>query len=174
MIKEEFLSPDIAEIEVFNIIRQEMEGLGFTILVEDTSRPWGGFFVLDEGQLVKFKNLFFPELIIDDFQKEQKLSPKILIVKPHMRLSWQYHHRRKEVWKLIAGDGAIIRSFTDNEGDQNKLVLGELIALAQGERHRLIGLDKWGVVAEIWLHTDPSAPSDESDIVRVQDDFARK
>jgi mannose-6-phosphate isomerase len=174
MIKEEFLSPDIAEIEVFNIIRQEMEGLGFTILAEDTSRPWGGFFVLDEGQLVKFKNLFFPELIIDDFQKEQKLSPKILIVKPHMRLSWQYHHRRKEVWKLIAGDGAIIRSFTDNEGDQNKLVLGELIALAQGERHRLIGLDKWGVVAEIWLHTDPSAPSDESDIVRVQDDFARK
>jgi mannose-6-phosphate isomerase len=174
MIKEEFLSPDIAEIEVFNKIRQEVEILGLTIVAEDTARPWGGFFVIDEGQLLKFKNLFFSELTIDDFQKEQKLSPKILIVKPEMRLSWQYHHRRKEVWKLIAGNGAIKRSFTDDEGEQQKLVLGEMIALAQGERHRLIGLDKWGVVAEIWLHTDPSIPSDESDIVRVQDDFSRK
>ncbi len=174
MIKEEFLSPDMADIEVFNQIRQEVTNLGFTIVAEDTARPWGGFFVLEEDQLSEFRNVFFSELTIDEFQKEQKLSPKILIVKPGKRLSWQYHHRRKEVWKLVAGNGAIIRSFTDEEGLQNELVLNEMIALAQGERHRLIGLDKWGVVAEIWLHTDPSAPSDESDIVRVQDDFARK
>jgi mannose-6-phosphate isomerase len=29
-------------------------------------------------------------------------------------------------------------------------------------------------VAEIWQHTDAANPSDENDIVRVQDDFSRK
>jgi len=52
--------------------------------------------------------------------------------------------------------------------------IGNLISLEQGERHRLVGLDDWGVVAEIWMHTDPSNPSDEDDIVRLQDDFGRK
>jgi hypothetical protein len=45
--------------------------------------------------------------------------------------------------------------------------------LGQGERHRLVGLEDWGVIAEIWQHTDAAIPSDESDIVRVQDDFGR-
>ena len=43
----------------------------------------------------------------------------------------------------------------------------------KGERHRLIGLEGWGIVAEIWQHTDPENPSDEDDIVRLQDDFGR-
>ena len=52
-----------------------------------------------------------------------------------------------------------------NEGDQ--------IKLKQGERHRLIGLDDYCLVAEIWQHTDKKNPSNEEDIVRVQDDFGR-
>jgi len=51
--------------------------------------------------------------------------------------------------------------------------MGEIVRLKQGERHRLIGLETFGMIAEIWQHTDPANPSDESDIVRVQDDFAR-
>ena len=39
--------------------------------------------------------------------------------------------------------------------------------------HRLVGLSNWGIIAEIWQHTDPEKPSDEEDIVRVQDDFGR-
>ena len=54
-----------------------------------------------------------------------------------------------------------------------KLETGEVIRLQQGERHRLVGLDGWGMIAEIWQHTDPQKPSDEDDIVRVQDDFGR-
>jgi mannose-6-phosphate isomerase len=34
-------------------------------------------------------------------------------------------------------------------------------------------LETWGVVAEIWQHTDAAAPSDEHDIVRVADDYDR-
>ena len=51
--------------------------------------------------------------------------------------------------------------------------MGNFIQLDKGERHRLIGLDSWGIVAEIWQHTDPENPSDEDDIVRLQDDFGR-
>ena len=50
---------------------------------------------------------------------------------------------------------------------------GDKIKLQKGERHRLIGLDGWGVIAEIWQHTDAENPSDEEDIVRLQDDFGR-
>lgn len=42
-----------------------------------------------------------------------------------------------------------------------------------GERHRLVGLDNWGVVAEIWQHTDPNEPSKEEDIVRLSDNYGR-
>jgi hypothetical protein len=53
------------------------------------------------------------------------------------------------------------------------LNVGDAITLQQGERHRLIGLDDYAVIAEIWQHTDANHPSDEDDIVRVQDDFGR-
>ena len=49
---------------------------------------------------------------------------------------------------------------------------GDQIKLRQGERHRLVGLVDYGVVAEIWQHTD-KIPSNEDDIIRVQDDFNR-
>jgi len=50
---------------------------------------------------------------------------------------------------------------------------GDTITLKKGERHRLVGLNEWGIVAEIWIHTDANHPSDEEDIVRLQDDFGR-
>jgi mannose-6-phosphate isomerase len=36
-----------------------------------------------------------------------------------------------------------------------------------------LGTGGWGIIAEIWRHTDAENPSDEEDIVRVQDDFGR-
>ena len=50
---------------------------------------------------------------------------------------------------------------------------GSKIMLGQNERHRLVGLNDWGMVAEIWQHIDANNPSDENDIIRVQDDFGR-
>jgi len=67
----------------------------------------------------------------------------------------------------------VITSDSDTEGILKELGEGDLVRLAQGQRHRLVGLDSWGVLAEIWQHTDPSHPSDEEDIVRVQDDFGK-
>jgi len=64
-------------------------------------------------------------------------------------------------------------SDTDEEKQTANLSLGDIIKLKQGDRHRLIGLDEWGIVAEIWQHTDAQNPSDENDIIRLQDDFGR-
>ncbi|WP_332912820.1 hypothetical protein [Algoriphagus boritolerans] len=107
-------------------------------------------------------------------QLKQKLSPKFLLVAPGARLSWQYHHRRSELWKLIAGKSSISRSHSDEQGPVQEMTLGEVVSLDKGERHRLIGTDNWGVVAEIWMHADPENPSDENDIIRLQDDYSRK
>lgn len=158
---------------IFNEIRSQLNVYGIRVVSEDQSRPWGGFFVIDESQIREFKARFFADFEMSEKQFMQKLSPKILVVAPHMRLSWQYHHRRSEVWKLIAGTGAISRSPSDQEGPVEQLLTGEIISLATGERHRLIGLTTWGVVAEIWQHVDVENPSNEDDIVRVQDDFKR-
>jgi mannose-6-phosphate isomerase-like protein (cupin superfamily) len=101
------------------------------------------------------------------------LSPKILAVAPGKRLSWQYHFRRAEIWRLVAGTASITTSDDDVERYNREIKPGEVIRLRQGERHRLIGLESWGMVAEIWQHTVPGNLSDESDIVRLQDDFIR-
>ena len=129
--------------------------------------------MLDESEARKFIALYFSHLTEEELNISGKLSPKILIVAPNKRLSWQYHHRRAEIWKLIGGVGGVITSDTDEEKETTHLKIGDIIQLKQGERHRLIGLDGWGVVAEIWRHTEAENPSDESDIVRVQDDFGR-
>ena len=140
---------------------------------KDETRPWGGFFVLDESQTPQFAAAYFPMVEMSTIQITQKLSPKILVVAPEKRLSWQYHHRRAEIWRVISGTVGVVMSDTDEETEVKTYQPGELITLRQGERHRLVGLAEWGVLAEIWQHTDSQNPSDEDDIVRVQDDFGR-
>ena len=158
---------------VFSTVKEFITNKGFSIANEDASRPWGGFLVIDEAQAPLFIATFFPQFTLKDFEGFDKLSPKILLVAPHQRLSWQYHHRRSEIWTVIGGNAGIVRSETDEQNPQEKLPLGTTVSLKKGERHRLVGVDEWGVIAEIWQHTDINHPSDEDDIVRVQDDFGR-
>jgi mannose-6-phosphate isomerase len=163
----------VSKTKVFNEVRDLLHSHGLRIDREDPSRPWGGFFVLDENDITKFVTLFFHT--IDPVEvKGQKLSPKVLLVAPHSRLSWQYHSRRAEVWTVIKGPVQVAMSDTDEECEAVNIDAGKSISLRQGQRHRLIGLESWGIVAEIWQHTNPAAPSDEDDIVRLQDDFNRQ
>jgi mannose-6-phosphate isomerase len=158
---------------VFNTISKYLSEKQLQVASQDETRPWGGFFVLDESDADKFIAAFFPHLTNAALNISGKLSPKILVVAPDKRLSWQYHHRRAEIWKLIAGEAAVMVSDTDEETEVIHLSKGDIIELKKGERHRLIGADNWGIIAEIWRHTDTENPSDEEDIVRVQDDFGR-
>lgn len=159
--------------ELFSQIEKQITDRGFTIESTDQNRPWGGFFVINEDQAQQFANEYFEGLDVQDLKISGKLSPKILIVGPNKRLSWQYHHRRAEIWRVIRGEVGVVTSPNDDEHELKILKEGDTIRLSQGERHRLVGLGGFGVVAEIWQHTDASNPSDESDIVRVQDDFGR-
>jgi mannose-6-phosphate isomerase-like protein (cupin superfamily) len=158
--------------KTFSDVQQYLERNQLGIKHVDTSRPWGGFFVIEEEDATKFLDHFFSSLDKTSLL-QGKLSPKMLLVEPGKKLSWQYHHRRAEIWKLVEGRAGVVRSDTDDEQELTVLHPGQIIELSQGERHRLVGLDEWGVIAEIWMHTQPENPSDEDDIVRVQDDFGR-
>jgi len=157
----------------FTKIKKEVEVLGFKILSKDFKRPWGGFLVIDENQSQEFSNTFFSGIDVNTLKIGGKLSPKILIVKPHSKLSWQYHHRRAEIWRVYKGKVGVSRSMNDIQN--SKIILNEKdqITLKKGERHRLIGLEDYAVISEIWQHTDPDHPSDENDIVRISDDYGR-
>jgi mannose-6-phosphate isomerase len=159
--------------EVFTGVQSFLDSKGFSVVATDHNRPWGGFFVLDESQAESFIKNFFLHLSLADFAGFEKLSPKILVVAPDQRLSWQYHHRRAEIWKLIGGVAGIVISDTDEQNEAENLEIGQVINLKCGERHILVGTDGFGIVAEIWQHTDKNNPSNEDDIVRVQDDFGR-
>ena len=161
-------------LNIFQSRKIILENQGLRIDSYDLSRPWGGFFVLDENQAQAFADIYFQGTDTEELRKSGLLSPKILMVKPGARLSWQYHERRAEIWRVVEGPVGIVRSATDDEGELVRFEAGETIVLEKGERHRLIGLVGWGVVAEFWQHTDPDHPSDEDDIVRVQDDYSRK
>ncbi|MFH5885652.1 phosphoheptose isomerase [Halalkalibaculum sp. DA3122] len=162
-----------ARLQIFEDTKQKIQEQGFTIIDQDRERPWGGFFVIKESEAPQFADTYFEGVPVDELKIAGKLSPKILIVEPEKRLSWQYHHRRAEIWKVIEGPVGVMRSDTDKQGPVETFDTGDLVKLKQGERHRLVGLKNWGVLAEIWQHTDAQNPSDEDDIVRVQDDFGR-
>jgi mannose-6-phosphate isomerase-like protein (cupin superfamily) len=158
---------------IFNKTFEILKSQKLKVVNKDTERPWGGFFVISEDNAQDFSNLYFNGLNTEDLKVSGKLSPKILIIAPNKRLSWQYHHRRSEIWNVASGQIKVITSQDDIERKEKTLKRGDEIKLCQGERHRIIGTNDYAVVAEIWIHSDKNNPSDEDDIVRVKDDFGR-
>jgi len=132
--------------------------------LKDIDRPWGAFWHISPNSLDTFLKLFFPDFNPDG----QFISPKILVVEPDKRLSLQLHHKRSEKWHVIDGPVKVIL-------DNDELIVesGKTITIKTEGVHRLCGLEKAAIVAEIWIHQDPSNPSNEEDIVRLQDDFTR-
>lgn len=165
---------DTPKTEVVSRVREYLRGIGLSITATDDERPWGGFYVIDESQTSEFVDKYFPGTSKEDIERGFRLSPKILLVEPNKRLSWQYHDRRAELWRVVAGPVGVVESFNDEQGEVKSLAEGDTMQHGVGVRHRLVGLDGWGVVAEIWQHTDTNNPSDENDIVRLQDDFGRQ
>lgn len=138
----------------------------YTIVGSET-RQWGQFFYIKELPL--FIKNHFPIKIDDTLP----ISPKILIINPGQRLSWQYHHRRKEIWSIIKGPVKVIWSDTDEEKYEKIYHENDIVMIENKQRHRLVGLEDYAVVAELWCHTENHL-SDENDIVRIQDDYCRK
>jgi mannose-6-phosphate isomerase len=161
-------------MNIFEKTEAMLLAAGYTFERKDFERPWGGFLVIDESHKQRFIETYFNDIPEGKYSLDMKLSPKMLIVAPGQRLSWQYHHRRSEIWQVYEGEVGVVKSPTDEETPMKNYQVGDQILLAEGERHRLVGLEDYGIVAEIWVHSDAQNPSDEADIVRLQDDFNRK
>jgi mannose-6-phosphate isomerase len=133
------ISKELNKETVFEQIEYFLRSENLTIVQQDQTRPWGGFFVIDESQAADFAAKFFPQIEMSHIQITNKLSPKILVVAPNKRLSWQFHHRRAEIWKILSGVVGVKISNTDEEGEIQKIVPRTFIQMGKGERHRLIG-----------------------------------
>lgn len=144
----------------------------FKIAASDLKRPWGGFHCIASEDTPRFVQTYFPEYL-SLLEDGVPLSPKLLLINPRCRLSWQYHDRRKELWKVVEGPVGIVQSLTDLPSAVYVAETGTQIVIEVQERHRLVGLLSAAVVAELWWHLDPTNPSTEEDIIRLQDDYRR-
>jgi len=157
-------------------VREKLTVNGYHIIEEDLTKPWGGYFRIANDEADTFATDFFPGL--DPIEARlgnpaAELSPKIMFVRPAQRLSWQYHDRRAERWVFIS-EGAYYRSEDDSQVNLHVASIGSVVQFQKGERHRLVAdADQWTLVAEIWQHIDPANPSNEDDIIRVEDDYSR-
>ena len=94
--------------DIFSKISKILKKQKLKIFDSDFNRPWGGFFLINEKDLQNFVNTYFTALRIDKIKRSVKFSPKILVVAPNKRLSWQYHHRRSEIWKVVSGEIKVV------------------------------------------------------------------
>lgn len=157
-------------------IQDALTTCDYEIVELNDQKPWGAYFRLRSDKVETFLQDFFHGLSLEEARlghKDAELSPKILLVAPHQRLSWQYHNRRAERWTFLT-NGGYYKSSDDTEGSLNQATAGEVVQFAQGERHRLVSTnDQYTIVAEIWQHTEQTHISDEDDIIRLQDDYSR-
>ncbi len=111
--------------------------------IKEDIRPWG-----------KFRS----------FPYEQARSIKIITLNPGGTLSLQYHHNRSEFWVVL--DKGLEVTVGDRVWKPEE---GEEIFIPRKAHHRLRCLgQKQARVMEIWIGN-----SDESDIVRLEDEYGR-
>jgi mannose-6-phosphate isomerase len=157
---------------VFDRIVAEANGFGLKIVDQDFKRPWGGFLRFSEDSLDDFFNAYWKG--VDTGPAAGRRDPKVLLSAPAQRLSLQLHHRRSELWRVLDGPVLVMHGPDRDSLVSDVLMPGDVISIPCGHMHRLASsLTSWGRVAEIWQHVDPNNPSDESDIVRLQDDYGR-
>lgn len=107
-------------------------------------RPWGAWYVLDEGPGYKIKRIH---------------------VQPGKRLSLQSHKFRAESWTVVVG---IARVQVDDT--VATLQPGEMIQIPLGAKHRLENI---GSEELMMFEVQRGSSTAEDDITRYEDDFGR-
>lgn len=98
------------------------------------------------------------------FTLNERCTVKLVYLDSDKRLSLQYHNNRSEFWKVIKGPVKVQLG-----GDTKTLQTGESITIPKGAIHRLIASGADVIILEI-----STGQFDESDIVRLEDDFERR
>ena len=112
---------------------------------ETVTRPWGSFTTLEEGTGYKIKRIE---------------------VNPGHRLSLQMHHHRSEHWIVVSGTARIVCG--ENE---QLLEANQSTYVPQCTPHRL---ENPGVIKLVLIEVQNGEYLGEDDIIRFQDDYARK
>jgi mannose-6-phosphate isomerase len=161
--------------DLFEEVKAKLLLQGFRIASLDQSQPWGGFLLIDETQSMQFAKMYFKNWKMNQYVPSHlPMKPKILVVEPKHAIAWQYHLRRAELWQVLVGEVGVIVSDSDEEGALSIKQSNELIELNPGKRHRLVGLEDWAVIAQIWHHVDAQNPSDDHDVIRLNEGFLDK
>ena len=109
------------------------------------SRPWGTF-----------------ENLLD----EESCKVKQIIVRPNQSLSYQYHYKRSEVWTIVAGIATITL-----DDEVSWYAYGRSVKIPQGMKHRVENKEQDDL---IFIEVQHGSSFDETDIVRIEDDYNRK
>jgi hypothetical protein len=56
------------EKKKYSIEKKMLQTQGFTIAAKDETRPWGGFFVIDENQAQDFANQYFDGIDVENLR----------------------------------------------------------------------------------------------------------
>ncbi len=163
------------KIWLFERLKAEARGFDLEVVeaLSSFDRPWGGFLRFSEQCLPAFYEAYWKDVNVPPYDTGLRLDPKILLVAPGKRLSLQFHHRRSEHWRVLDGPVRIEIGQDKNSLEHIVANAGDVVRIPSGACHRLQGLESWGRIAEIWESIDPAHPSDEDDIVRIEDDFGR-
>jgi mannose-6-phosphate isomerase len=107
-------------------------------------RPWGSFYVIDEGESFKVKRI---------------------VVRPQGRLSLQSHRHRAEHWVVVSGEATV----TVGESVQT-LSRGQSIDIYLGAVHRL---ENFGDTDVQMIEVQFGDYTGEDDIIRYEDAYQR-
>ena len=90
---------------------------------------------------------------------------KRIVVKPGGRLSYQYHYHRAEVWTIVQGEALITI-----DGVDKVFKVGEVAQIPLLAKHRI---QNCGTEPLVFIEVQWGNSFEESDIVRVEDDYNR-
>ena len=107
-------------------------------------RPWGSY-----------------ENLLDS--KDCKV--KKIIILPNQRPSYQYHHKRTEVWVVVKGTGIVTIDDIESKVQEESVVIVPL-----GSKHRIKNTGKDNL---IFIEVQLGTYFGEDDIVRLEDDYER-
>ena len=107
-------------------------------------RPWGSFEHLLDCEYCKVKRI---------------------IVKPGHKLSYQYHHKRNEVWVVVQGVATV--TLDDKVVDIKET---EIVNIPVTTKHRV---ENKGTEDLVFIETQTGTYFGEDDIVRLEDDYGR-
>lgn len=112
--------------------------------LEQETRPWGRYAVVDEGPGYKVKRIE---------------------VLPGRRMSYQKHARRHEHWMVVRGCAQVTL-----DGDERLVQVGEAVDVPIGAAHRIANP---GAEPLVLIEIQRGDYLGEDDIVRLQDDYGR-